>query len=74
MPSLSAIARLNGVDTLEGSYLPTAKNGLVSDLYKKLGFARAGGTDDHQIWKLDISAFNVPALPFEFVRDGSANG
>ena len=65
--------RLNGVDTLEGSYLPTAKNGLVRDLYKKLGFAPAGGTDDHHIWKLDISEYDVPSLPFEVIRGNAAN-
>ncbi|PDT78968.1 hypothetical protein CO675_01515 [Bradyrhizobium sp. C9] len=65
--------RLNGVDTLEGSYLPTAKNALVRDLYKKLGFAPAGGTDDHHIWKLDIAEYDVPSLPFEVIRDNAAN-
>ena len=58
---------------IEGSYLPAAKNGLVRDLYKKLGFAPAGGTDDHHIWKLDIAEYDVPSLPFEVIRDNAAN-
>src|SRR6185436_8394120 len=44
-------SRANGVNILEGKYIPTAKNTLVRDHYHKLGFARAGGADDDQIWR-----------------------
>jgi FkbH-like protein len=62
-------SRANGVKILEGKYIPTAKNALVRDHYHKLGFARAGGADDNQIWRLDISGYEEPSLPFEFLRD-----
>jgi FkbH-like protein len=65
-------SRANGVNILEGKYIPTAKNTLVRDHYHKLGFARAGGADDDQIWRLDISGYEEPSLPFEFLRNDKA--
>jgi len=35
-----------GAVSLIGEYLPTTKNGMVSDLYARLGFALAGTADD----------------------------
>lgn len=40
------LCSMRGVKTIQGSYRRTAKNGIVSDLYKKLGFAECTGNSD----------------------------
>ena len=58
MNTLVEQAKVEGVSRLEGLYLPTPKNGIVKDLYSRLGmrFARAqkGGG---QLFVLDPAAF-----------------
>jgi FkbH-like protein len=55
---LAARAKAAGAVELRGSYLPTAKNGLVKDHYLKLGFAQsaaeAGGATS---WSLQLADF-----------------
>ncbi len=52
-----AEAQARGVKTLIGYYYPTAKNGMVSGLFKEMGFQNKVIKDnDHSIWSLDISA------------------
>lgn len=46
-------ARQHGFNRLIGEYLPTAKNGIVKDLYAELGFAASNGK-----WELDLQGFN----------------
>lgn len=46
-------ARDNGFKYLKGEYIATAKNDMVKDHYKKLGFE---GEGNH--WKLDVAAYN----------------
>jgi FkbH-like protein len=40
--ALCTEARARGIEHLVGCFVPTAKNGLVQDLYKRLGFAPRG--------------------------------
>ncbi len=48
-------ARRRGVRRLIGHYIPTAKNGLVKDLYDRLGFQRAvNGSNGTQAYELDL--------------------
>jgi FkbH-like protein len=51
-------AKSNGVHTLVGEYRPTAKNGIVRDLFERLGFsalpAAEGGA---ALWKLSLADF-----------------
>ena len=47
------LAGKNGYDMIVGEYLPTAKNELVKDHYKDLGFRSENGR-----WKLDINLYN----------------
>jgi FkbH-like protein len=49
-------ARALGCDTLRGSYIPTAKNAMVKDLYKNMGF-----TMEADAWR--IAAADVAAIP-----------
>jgi FkbH-like protein len=48
-------ARHAGCARLRGIFIPTARNGLVKDHYRKLGFTRAGSVGDAEHWLLDIS-------------------
>ncbi len=57
-------ARDKGIRRLLGSYLPTAKNGMVKDHYEKLGFslvlsndAAQGKQDNATTWALDIADY-----------------
>jgi FkbH-like protein len=65
-------ARARGIRKLLGSYLPTPKNELVRDHYRKLGFRQVqeladGGTR----WELDVaSGPSAAGLPFTIERLG----
>jgi len=48
------VAEQQGIRTLIGEYLPTAKNQMVSDLYGRLGFTLLEDTADRRRWSLDI--------------------
>lgn len=49
-------ARRRGVAAIEGTYRPTAKNTMVSDLYETLGFDHVTtGEDGATRWRLDLS-------------------
>jgi FkbH-like protein len=45
-------ARAHGIQVLVGEYLPTAKNKMVKDLYRQMGFAPGDGK-----WELDLKQF-----------------
>ena len=51
------VARSAGAKTIRGLYIPTKKNGMVSDLYPRLGFHSALGEQDGGAWELDISSY-----------------
>jgi FkbH-like protein len=49
-----------GILKLVGEYRPTAKNGMVSDLYSKLGFSKdEGGMEGTIKWSLDLNNFTT---------------
>ncbi len=51
-------ARQKGVTRLVGYYLPTAKNGMVSDHYEKLGFLPVQqGNVTGTVWSLDVTTY-----------------
>jgi FkbH-like protein len=57
-------AKALGAKRLIGEYVPTTKNGMVRDHYKKLGFSVAAGAEDGASrWVLDLEAFEpVPTF------------
>jgi FkbH-like protein len=59
---LIAIARLRGANALVGEYLPTEKNGIVANLYQRLGFASA--STDQQWWRLDLDQPREPPATY----------
>lgn len=57
-------ARAAGAQELRGTYIPTAKNGLVRDHYAKLGFAKTEERPNGETtWKLPLQGFVSPVLP-----------
>ena len=56
MNELHSWARSNGVATIRGEYIPTAKNGIVADHYDKLGFELVeSGGDGRTVWQLQVN-------------------
>jgi FkbH-like protein len=53
MNGLIARARARGVSRIRGAYRPTAKNGVVAELYPRLGFAEV---EAGAAWELDLAA------------------
>ena len=55
LSQLSLKAEARGVVKLRGTYVPTAKNSIVSDLYERFGFDRIdAGADSTTIWDYDL--------------------
>ncbi|MFA6234871.1 MAG: HAD-IIIC family phosphatase [Bacteroidota bacterium] len=50
-----AMARSFGCRRLEGKYIPTRKNGLVEDLYRRMGFSLESEMKGETLWTLDLS-------------------
>jgi len=52
-------ARSQGMKRLVGRYIPSKKNGMVKEHYKKLGFELAESLDNGEsIWNLDLEKFD----------------
>jgi FkbH-like protein len=72
MNALVGLARQRGVQELVGEYVPTARNGMVADLYHRLGFTpvpqdRAG---DATRWSLQLDRY-VPHSTFITPREST---
>jgi FkbH-like protein len=52
---LLALARERGAKSIVGTYIPTNRNGLVRDLYAKLGYVRTGDEGGTTRWTVDVS-------------------
>ncbi len=64
-----AAARERGLSAVEGEYIPTAKNGLVKEHYRELGFAEIGANADGRTrWQLDVGEGWEPARHLIAVR------
>ena len=69
-------ARERGAVELIGRYIPTARNGLVRDHFKKLGFSETGaGPDGETLWRLAVGDYSDKDLPMkiEAAAAGSAS-
>ena len=58
-----------GCDRLRGEYLATSRNGLVADLYKRLGFTEAGHAGESRLWELLLADYDAPVLPIMVKAD-----
>ncbi len=54
--TMVAVARERGYRRIVGEYLPTAKNGMVADHYKRLGFSEVKGAST-ALWELDTDNY-----------------
>ncbi len=61
-------ARRRGIRRLLGSYLPTAKNGMVADHYTKLGFSPTGETSAARHFDFAVNTCVAGDLPFQVER------
>jgi FkbH-like protein len=57
-------ARCAGATRLAGHFIPTARNGIVRDLYERLGFERTTVSPDSERWNLELDRFNPFAVFF----------
>jgi FkbH-like protein len=61
---LVGVAREGGMSRLRGTYVPTKKNGLVSNHYEKLGFSLGGSeADGSTSWHLDVDEYVASDAP-----------
>jgi FkbH-like protein len=72
LQELLSQARRRGIDRIIGTYRPTARNTLVEDHYKKLGFALAERREDGTtVWQLSVADAPGETLPLEVRHPGS---
>jgi FkbH-like protein len=65
--TLLAAARAEGIATLHGVYLPTAKNGMVADLYQDLGFTEVA-TGDPAVRRFRLDVLQASTRPADFIE------
>lgn len=69
LAELVRAARLAGMQTLRATYIPTAKNGMVADLYGKLGFTLLGQEENGtRRFALELSEYEPRELPLRAIR------
>jgi FkbH-like protein len=67
------VAKRRSLATIRGEYIPTAKNGLVRDHYKNLGFAQTKADDSGRtVWELHVDQGYSP--PATFIKECNADG
>ena len=54
-------ARLRGIERLVGRYIPTGRNAMVADHYRKLGFAPVEEVGSITTWEIAADAQIAPA-------------
>jgi predicted enzyme involved in methoxymalonyl-ACP biosynthesis len=75
LAELATAARSEGARRLVGEYIPTVRNGLVADHYKKLRFAIVEQRGDgSEVWALQLDDYEAPELPFRYVRGSAQSG
>jgi FkbH-like protein len=65
-------ARAAGARRITGAYKPTARNGIVVDHYRKLGFTlEREDPSGETVWSLDLTSYCEPDLPMIVNREVS---
>lgn len=60
MNQVVAQAQARGCELLVGTYIPTAKNGMVKDFYQQFGFERGEEREDGAtVWRLRVSTYQA---------------
>jgi FkbH-like protein len=74
LAEIADAARQRSIRCLVGVYRPTAKNQMVKDHYRKLGFEPISEEPDHEHrFRLEVSRFIACNLPFAIERKYSTN-
>jgi FkbH-like protein len=74
LAAVAEAARSAGAKRLNGTYIPTKKNGLVVEHFAKLGFTRMGDLPDGgTTWALNLADYVAPELPMQII-DGDDPG
>jgi FkbH-like protein len=55
----------SGATKLIGKYIPTPRNKIVKDHYKKLGFNKVSEGFESETWELDIQDLEFQEIPFK---------
>ena len=65
LDALVGACRANEIDTLVGIYKPTEKNGMVCDLYSRLGFLERAveGISNQQHFTLQLASYQAKQVP-----------
>jgi FkbH-like protein len=58
-----------GATCITGEYIPTAKNGMVANLYDKLGFTRTDSDEKRTKWALDLNQKSITAPEWFEITD-----
>lgn len=71
---LASAAAAEGAKALIGRYIPSAKNRMVADHYRLLGFKRVDTASGGQTeWRLDLAGYQAPELPMR-IEDNALAG
>jgi FkbH-like protein len=65
MAQVVACARARGVSRLIGRYIPTAKNDMVREFYRKLGFTLTDENDGATVWTLEVDSYAPAEFPMK---------
>ena len=70
LKTIADYARSQGATALTGSYIPSAKNQMVQDHYKKLSFTLTDKSESGATrWRLDLAEYDEPELPMRIEVD-----
>ena len=58
-------ALASGAKKLTGRFIPTARNNIVKEHYKKLGFTKVSDGQEGETWELCIQEFRYPKFPIK---------
>lgn len=68
------LSRAAGAKRLRGCYIPTAKNGMVSDLYERHGFTLVGSEEGAEVWEAELLGYELSAPAWAQVRENQETG
>jgi FkbH-like protein len=70
LAKVASAAKTHHIRRLIGTYIPTAKNGMVAEHYKKLGFdLTESGANGRTIWELNVVEYAAPKLPMRIEEE-----
>jgi len=69
LAEVARAAKAAGIETLHATYIPTAKNAMVSDLYGKLGFTMTAEEENGtRRFELQVAQYEARPLPLHVIQ------